>query len=181
MAVVRTSLRIVASERPASLPELAARMNDLLHRSTRANSYATFFYAQLDEESRELRYVNAGHNPPYLVRINRPANGPSEGSVEIQELKTGGTVIGLFPGMAYEEGSVRLQTGDVLVAFTDGVTEALNAADEEFGEERLKAVLGNLLHLPAPEISARLTQELRGWIDDAPQHDDLTFVVMKVE
>jgi predicted permease len=182
MAVVRTSLRIVASEGPASLPELAARMNDLLHRSTRSNSYATFFYAQLDERSRVLRYVNAGHNPPYLVRLPHPsvADSTTSPAPEIRELSVGGTVIGLFPEMAYQEGSVRLQAGDVLVAFTDGVTEALNAAEEEFGEERLKAVLRGLLHLPAAEISARLTQELRTWIKDAPQHDDLTFVVMKV-
>ena len=104
-------------------------MNGFLHRSTGSNSYATFFYAQLDERSRQLRYVNAGHNPPYLLR---PAAGQSAGSSdelpEIRELTIGGTVLGLFPQMTYEEATVQLQSGDVLVAFTDGVTEALNAA-----------------------------------------------------
>jgi sigma-B regulation protein RsbU (phosphoserine phosphatase) len=86
----------------------------------------------------------------------------------------------MLPGLTYEEATVDLGTGDVLVAFTDGVTEALNAADQEFGEERLKALLRTVVHLPAPEISARLTQALRTWIEDTAQYDDLTFVVMKV-
>ena len=179
MAVVQASLRIVAAEKGLSLPALAARMNGLLHRSTNANSYATFFYAQLDERSRQLRYVNAGHNPPYLVRPldgqPRPDTGP-----EIRELSIGGTVIGLFPQMSYEEATVDLRSGDVLVAFTDGVTEALNASEEEFGEERLKDLLRGIVHLPAPEISTRIAEGLRRWIKDTAQYDDLTFVVMKV-
>ena len=94
-------------------------MNHFLYRSTGTNSYATFFYGQLDEESRVLRYVNAGHNPPYLLR-----------GAEIEELTIGGTVIGMFPRMAYEQGEVQLQSGDVLIIFTDGVPEALNPAGE---------------------------------------------------
>jgi putative ABC transport system permease protein len=180
MAVVQASLRIVAAESGASLPELAARLNAFLHRSTGSNSYATFFYAQLDERHRQLRYVNAGHNPPYLIRSVNVAKGSAEGTTEIQELKTGGTVIGLFPDMAYEQGTVDLQPGDVLIAFTDGVTEALNASEQEFGEERLKDAVRGLLHLPAAEISVRLSEELRRWIKDAAQYDDLTFVVLKV-
>ena len=73
-----------------------------------------------------------------------------------------------------------LRSGDVLVAFTDGVTEALNAREEEFGEERLKALLREVLHLQAPEISARIADALRGWIMDTAQYDDLTFIVLKV-
>ncbi len=116
MSVVQASLRIIAAEGNVSLPELAARMNRFLYRSTGSNSYATFFYAQLDEQTRELRYVNAGHNPPYLLRSD----------AEIEELPAGGTVIGMFPQENYEEARTNLRPGDVLVAFTDGVTEALN-------------------------------------------------------
>jgi putative ABC transport system permease protein len=183
MAVVQASLRIVAAEGGTSLPELAAKMNGYLHRSTGSNSYATFFYAQLDERSRQLRYVNAGHNPPYLLRPAREAGQPSgsgDGGPEIRELSIGGTVLGLFPQMSYEEATVDLRSGDVLVAFTDGVTEALNASEEEFGEERLKDLLRGVIHLPAPEISSRISEGLRGWIKDTTQYDDLTFVVMKV-
>jgi sigma-B regulation protein RsbU (phosphoserine phosphatase) len=169
MAVVQASLRIVASDGRTSIPELAEKINGFLHRSTASNSYATFFYAQLDERSRRLTYVNAGHNPPYLVR---PA--------DIQELNIGGTVLGLFPQMTYEQATVDMQPGDVLVAFTDGVTEAMNASEEEFGEARLKQLLQSVMHLPAAEISERISAELRGWIKDTAQYDDLTFVVLKV-
>ena len=179
MAVVQASLRIVVAEgtteKETSLPALAAKINEYLHRSTLSRSYATFFYAQLDETTRQLRYVNAGHNPPYLVR----RTGDNAG-IEIRELNVGGMVLGLFPQIDYEEAAVELQRGDVLIAFTDGVTEALNAAEEEFGESRLKDVVRGTLHLPAAEISAQLSEALRLWIRDTAQYDDLTFVVIKV-
>ena len=182
MAVVQASLRIVAAEEGTSLPDLAAKMNGFLHRSTGANSYATFFYAQLDERSRQLKYVNAGHNPPFLLRpmASAGADLDAKPQPEIRELSIGGTVLGLFPQMSYEEATVDLQSGDVLVAFTDGVTEALNIAEEEFGEERLKDLLRSVVHLPAADISARISEGLKGWIKDTAQYDDLTFVVMKV-
>jgi predicted permease len=170
MSVVQASLRVLAAQDAISLPELAARMNHFLYRSTRSNSYATFFYAQIDERNRELRYVNAGHNPPYLVRSMS----------EIEELSTGGTIIGMFPRANYEEAAIDLRPGDVLLAFTDGVTEALNPNEEEFGEERLKDLLRRVVHLPVNDICARIADEMKNWIHDAAQYDDLTFIVMKV-
>ena len=174
MAVVQASLRIIASEDNVSLPQLAARMNKFLHGSTGFNSYATFFYARLDEDKRQLHYVNAGHNPPYLVRASSEPNAP------IEELSAGGMVIGMFPFASYEESMVDLRQGDVLIAFTDGVTEALNTAEEEFGEERLKELMRRVAHLPIQEMTAEVAQKLRDWIGEAQQHDDLTFIVMKV-
>ncbi|MCX6630220.1 MAG: ADOP family duplicated permease [Candidatus Solibacter sp.] len=173
MSVVQASLRVISSERDISLPQLAARMNYFLYRSTGPNSYATFFYAQLDQHTRELRYVNAGHNAPYLLRAG------GDGTVE--ELTTGGTIIGMFPQTRYEEGTLALHTGDVLIVFTDGVTEALNPTDEEFGEERLKDLLRLAGGLPVEEMSARIAAELKNWIQDAAQYDDLTFLLMKVK
>ncbi len=123
----------------------------------------------LDERCRQLRYVNAGHNPPYLVRAS-----------EIQELSIGGSVIGLFADMQYEEGTVDMQPGDLLAMFTDGVTEALNVAGDEFGEERLQTLIRTLAPLPVEEISSRLLDELRTWTKGAVQHDDCTFVLMKM-
>ncbi len=180
MAVVHASLRIIAAEGNISLPQLAARMNSFLHRSTGANSYATFFYAQLDNQNRQLRYVNAGHNPPYLVRALNVSSSPGATGATVEELTTGGMIIGMFPVASYEDATVSLNSGDLLLAFTDGVTEALNAVEEEFGEERLKHLVRDLAHLPVEDITARISQELRRWIGEAPQHDDLTFVVMKV-
>ncbi|HKW00299.1 MAG TPA: ADOP family duplicated permease [Vicinamibacterales bacterium] len=169
MSSVRMALRVLASEPGVSLPDLVARMNHVLHEATPSNSYATFFYARLDDSTNELRYINAGHLPPILVR-----------SGQLQELTTGGSVIGLLDGMSYEEGGVALQSGDVLVAFTDGVPEAQNAAEEEFGDARLKELLAQVAHLDAPEIAARLLAALKEWIQDASQYDDLTFIVLKV-
>jgi phosphoserine phosphatase RsbU/P len=82
--------------------------------------------------------------------------------------------------VSYEEASVVLQPGDVLVAYTDGVPEARNTEGEDFGEDRLKSLLRAAMHLPADEISARISHALKHWIQDAEQHDDLTFIVMKV-
>jgi phosphoserine phosphatase RsbU/P len=180
MSVVQASLRILSADGEISLPQLAEKMNSFLHRSTRSNSYATFFYAEIDENSRRLRYVNAGHNPPYLLRSNNGRSTGSSDSSEIQELTTGGAVIGLFPQMSYQEATVDLRPADLLIIFTDGVTEALNPKEEEFGEERLKGLLRQLVHLPVQEISSRISEELKNWIKDAAQHDDLTFIVLKV-
>jgi sigma-B regulation protein RsbU (phosphoserine phosphatase) len=109
-----------------------------------------------------------------LVRASSEPNAP------IEELSAGGMVIGMFPFASYEESMVDLWPGDVLIAFTDGVTEALNTAEEEFGEERLKALIRRVAHSPIQEMTAAVSKELREWIGEAPQHDDLTFVVMKV-
>ena len=189
MSVVQASLRIIASEGDVSPPRLVARMNQFVHRSTPSSKYATFFYAQLDHERRRLRYVNAGHNAPYLLRAGRASTGdrsspdagsPLAASAEIEQLSVGGTVVGMFPDMDYEEATVELCAGDVLLAFTDGVPEAHNPEDEEFGEERLQQLLRQTAHLPAEEISARISAEMKDWIRDAEQYDDLTFIVMKV-
>jgi sigma-B regulation protein RsbU (phosphoserine phosphatase) len=179
MSVVQASLRIISSEGGITPPRLVARMNEFVYRSTPASKYATFFYAQLDEQRRQLRYVNAGHNAPYLLRAGRPSTADSA-SAEIEQLSVGGTVVGMFPEMGYEEATVELYPGDVLLAFTDGVPEAHNPESEEFGEERLQVLLRQTAHLPADEISARISAEMKNWIRDAEQYDDLTFIVMKV-
>ena len=177
MSVVQASLRIIASDGDISLPRLAARMNDFLYRTTPGNKYATFFYAQVDGDRRQLRYVNAGHNPPYLVRARANA---SIAPLPMEELTIGGAVVGMLPGMSYEEATVDLCSGDVLLAYTDGVTEAHNPDSDEFGEERLKALLSDVAHLSADDIRERISAELKDWIKGAEQYDDLTFVVMKV-
>jgi predicted permease len=173
MSVVQASLRVISAGREVPLSQLAAQMNRFLYRSTATNNYATFFYAQLEERGRRLRYLNAGHNPPYLVRR-------TEAGMEIMELIAGGTVLGLFPEAKYEEADIDLCPGDLFVAFTDGVTEALNTEGEEFGEERLKELLRGAVGAAAAEISSKLADRMREWIGGAEQHDDLTFVVVAV-
>ena len=173
MSVVQATLRVLSAEPAISLSDLVAKMNHFLYRSTGSSSYATFFYAQVDQRELKLRYVNAGHNPPYVLRVDGA-------SMAVEELSVGGTVIGMFPQAQYEEGVVDLRSGDVLMVFTDGVPEALNPNDEEFGEERLKCVLRQVVSLPVEEMLRRISQELKDWIQDAPQYDDLTFILMKV-
>ncbi|HEX5108166.1 MAG TPA: ADOP family duplicated permease [Vicinamibacterales bacterium] len=173
MSALQASLRVLAAEHDLSPSQLAARMSGFLHESTAGNSYATFFYAQLDVRRRRLQYVNAGHNPPYLVR--RIGTG-----VEIAELTEGGTVLGLFPHVEYQDGHVDLCPGDLLVAFTDGVTEARNEAGEEFGDERLQDLLREVAGSPAETVSSILSDRVRQWIGAAEQHDDVTFVIAAV-
>jgi sigma-B regulation protein RsbU (phosphoserine phosphatase) len=180
MSVVQASLRIIASDGDISLPRLAEKMNEFLYRTTPGNKYATFFYAQVDGDRRQLRYVNAGHNPPYLVRARANAGDAPGQDGQMEELTIGGAVVGMLPGMSYEEATVDLCSGDVLLAYTDGVTEAHSPDNVEFGEDRLKALLRDVAHLSADDIRARIAAELTAWIKDAEQYDDLTFVVMKV-
>ena len=159
MSVVQASLRIISSEGGVPPPRLVARMNEFIYRSTPGNKYATFFYAELDEQCRRLRYVNAGHNAPLLLRAGgRSSAGPA--SFEIEQLTVGGTVVGMFSEASYEEATVELCPGDVLLVFTDGVPEAHNPGNEEFGEERLQLLLRQTAHLPADEISARISAEI---------------------
>lgn len=175
MAAVQASLRIIAEEGRLTPPDLVAKLNSFLYRSTRSESYATFFYAQFDAKSQQLRYVNAGHNPPYFVRWS----GSTPAAIE--ELKAGGTIVGMFPDSEYQEQRIDLRAGDVMFAFTDGVTDAMNPNQEAFGQERLKALVGQIADLSVAQIISRVSQELRTWMRGAPQFDDLTFIVAKIK
>jgi sigma-B regulation protein RsbU (phosphoserine phosphatase) len=197
MSVVQASLRSQAGS--VTPPELVAAMNRLLYRSAARNRFATFFYAEFDEASGRLVYVNAGHNPPLLFRgmpgvgagsgaLRRAAAGGDGGATTLAappksllRLSTGGLVIGALAGVAYEQAEVVLEPGDVLVAYTDGVTEAWNAADEEFGEDRLAEVVSASAHLPAAAVADEVVRAVRSFVGPIPPHDDITLVVAKVK
>lgn len=200
MSTVQASLRSQAPSVNGKLTELVSSMNRLLHVSTDAASYATFFFAQFDEETRMLTYVNAGHNPPILVRAaaslkaqgvgqssaarveSRTVDAKNKGSSElVTELTTGGPIIGAFHASVYEQECIQMHSGDLLVAYTDGVTESFNADGEEFGEQRLRSLLASSSHFSAKELTEKIVETVREWSSDTPQHDDLTLVVMKVK
>lgn len=233
MSTVQASLRSQAMALnpglgvEGSLADLVGTMNRLLWRSTGAASYVTFFYAQFDERARRLTYVNAGHNPPLLVRAVGAGTGPhagrengknivrangikeydegpeggvaltsdsdedvwpdSESSMKsadrarVLRLSVGGPVLGVLEDGFYRQETIEMREGDVLVAFTDGLTEALNAAGEEFGEAGLQAMVVASTHLSAEEVRAEIIERVREWSRGMPQHDDLTFVVMKIK
>jgi predicted permease len=173
MSVVQASLRSVADDPAIPVAQVTSKINRLLCASTGPNSYATFFHARLNEMTRTLTYVNGGHNPPFLLRNHQQG--------VIEELTIGGMIVGMFPFSQYEEGTVQLESGDVLLLFTDGVSEAHNPDQEEFGETRLKDVLRRYGDLSVGDASAAILGELQQWMADAPQHDDLTFVLMKIQ
>lgn len=186
MSNVQASLRTMTqhdSGKPAdSLIHLVSTMNKLLCRSTDGATYVTFFCGQFDERTRRLAYVNAGHNPPILLRalaesasvdsicetvaefasasLNAiAAAGYASGPLR---LCAGGPVLGMFEHCQHEQEIVQLRCGDLLAAYTDGVTEALNTAGEEFGETRLLETLTSVARMSADEIRAELVQSHRG-------------------
>jgi phosphoserine phosphatase RsbU/P len=136
-------------------------------------NYVTLFYAEFDERSSILQYTNAGHNPPLILRAS------SSGRPALERLDRGGTVIGLFRDAEYEDADIKLESGDLVAAFTDGVIEARNPQGEEFSEERLILLLRNCAHLAASEIERLVLQTVKDWAAGAEQEDDLTIVVFK--
>jgi phosphoserine phosphatase RsbU/P len=173
MATLRAYLRGQITQRQADLTVVMANLNKLVFESSAANRYATFFYAELDASSRTLRYVNAGHNPPMLFR-------QSSGGREILRLDTGGPVIGLMEECVYREGQIPLEAGDVLVAYTDGVSEAMNGSDVEWGEERLMNAVWPNRTAPSAGLIDRIMAAADAFVADAPQYDDMTLVVVRV-
>ena len=168
MANVQAAVRALAeSGIPPS--QLVGRVNTLVHGYTEDSVFVTFFYAVLNTRTQKVTYVNAGHNPPCVLR----AGGTRE------YLDKGGLVIGVMPGIEYEEGTVSLGTGDDLVLYTDGVTEAMNGDEEMFGEERLEELLVAHRHKSARDIEEHVYTEIRDFAAGAAQADDLTMVVVK--
>jgi sigma-B regulation protein RsbU (phosphoserine phosphatase) len=171
MASLEASLRALASvvDDPAELME---RVNSLVYRASAANRFATLFYAQYDPATRRMSYVNAGHNPPIVLR-NRA------GSCQVLRLETGGPVIGLLPHR-YERGVFSHEAGDLVVLFTDGVSESMNVRYEEWGEERLIELAKTCLGLPAPDGMRRILAAAQAFAAGASQHDDMTLVVLRL-
>ncbi|NUN69101.1 MAG: SpoIIE family protein phosphatase [Bacteroidetes bacterium] len=155
-----------------SLSIATARINDLIHRNTGADKFITFFWGILDPVTRTFRYVNAGHNPPFLMR----ADG------RMERLTEGGLILGIMKTiMPYQEGSVTLGPGDSIVMFTDGVSEAMDAQGVDYTEERLEAHIASRNGADAQELLDGITQEVRRHSAGAPQSDDITMVVLKAE
>jgi sigma-B regulation protein RsbU (phosphoserine phosphatase) len=156
-----------------NLPELICRVNRMVYEASSANRYPTFFYAQYDPESREIAYVNAGHNAPVVLRA-------SSAGCDVFRWEAGGAVIGLLPQAHYEEGHFELQPGDLIVLYTDGVSESMNGQDEEWGEERLIACAKTCGGLIAREALDCLMSAAFAFAAGAPQHDDMTLIVLRV-
>ncbi|MGP8268812.1 MAG: PP2C family protein-serine/threonine phosphatase [Terracidiphilus sp.] len=169
MATYQASLKTLAGT-SESLTELLGRMNNYAcGNSQNGRRFTTTFVAEYDPSSRALSYVNAGHNPPILRRHTG----------DIERLDAGGIPLGIAANTPYESGKVTLASGDWLVIFTDGVTEAENSRAEEYDEARLMLVLFANQALSPPAMLTAIMQDLDRFVADAPQHDDITLLLLK--
>jgi hypothetical protein len=169
-SMLQASLRTQAPT-VASTAAIMLAINRLTHQLTASHQFATFFLGRIDERTLELTYTNAGHNPPMLVR----ANGT------IEELETGGTVVGILDLATFEEGRVTLAPGDRLLVFSDGLTEGESPARELYGEERLRTFLRGLPQdLGAAAMIERVTADLDRHLAGHEAGDDVTLLVLRV-
>jgi serine phosphatase RsbU (regulator of sigma subunit) len=151
------------------LAEMATRLNRGLTAKCPGNRFVTVFIALLDTATGEIEYANAGHNPPLLVRA----------SGDVEALDAGGPVMGLIGMAPYSSAKVTMGPGDLLLAISDGVTEAVNAEYEEFSDERLARFALDHLSLPAAETVARLCADVEQFAGGMPQSDDITVLALK--
>lgn len=188
MSNLQAALRSHAAVRGEDVSHIMSEVNRQLCASVQSGKFATFFYGVYDGLSRRLTYVNAGHNPPMLFRepgaliSPRTSTSPAplwSGGPPIR-LEVGGTVLGVMCDARYEQASVALETGDLLVIFTDGVSEAVDPAQDEFSEGRLERVVASHAHLPVEELRDRILTEVEVFASGAPQHDDITLIIARV-
>src|SRR5664279_5198660 len=169
MATIQASLKTLAA-RPSSLPELVGGMNQYAcSNSQDGRRFTTAFLAEYEPATRTLTYVNAGHNAPVLRRQ----------SGALERLDKGGIPLGILEAAPYESGSVVLQSGDWLVVFTDGVVEAENNLTEEYGEPRLLFVVHSGATLTPNQLLQSIMTDLDRFVAGAPQHDDVTCMLVK--
>lgn len=169
MAGLQAALRGQALSGSRDLARLMTNINKLIFESSPANRYATFFYGEYRDGV--LAYVNAGHNAPMLLRRDG----------RIERLEAGGPVIGLMEGAPFVEASVKVASGDLLLGYTDGVSECMNPRDEEWGEDKLAELLRANRNLPSAALVDRIMKDADLFANGAKQHDDMTLILMKVD
>lgn len=174
MASLQALTRSHAPTHVEALPEMTRELNRHLLESTDGARFATLFFGVYDDRARRLRYVNAGHLAPLVVRR------ADDGQVLVCRLEIGGMVLGLFPEQQYEEGCAALSPGDRLVVFSDGVTEAADPSGEMFGEERLVAALRTHAGDDIERLPALVLEAVGRFVGASPQQDDITIIAAEV-
>ena len=168
-SMLQASLRTQAGS-VMPLPDILRNINSLLYRSTESHQFATFFLGRVQCEPPRLAFSNAGHNWPVLVR----KNGPPE------FLERGGPLLGIMEGARFEEGEVSLRPGDRVVLYTDGISEAADAAGEQYGDERLVELLRGLPRsLSATEVAQQILDALHAFLGPVEPQDDMTLLVLR--
>jgi serine phosphatase RsbU (regulator of sigma subunit) len=169
MATIQSSLKTLAAG-PASLADLVSRMNQYAcSNSQNGRRFTTAFIGEYDPVTHTLAYVNAGHNPPVLRRK----------SGAIEKLDQGGIPLGILDSASYSAGSAIFESGDWLIIFTDGVVEAENARSEEYGEQRLLFIVHTGAELTPSQLLESIMADLDRFVAGAPQHDDVTCMLVK--
>lgn len=166
-AKLQATLRALAPM-ASSLETLGASLNGVLERSGLDNRYATLFYAEIGPGSSAVRYLNAGHNPALLVRGDA-----------IEPLKASSLPLGMLPGIAYTEGEATLASGDFLVLYSDGITEATNASGEEYGLPRLIAAVRAASALPAEAVARKIIESAGRFVEGEKPNDDQSILVLR--
>jgi sigma-B regulation protein RsbU (phosphoserine phosphatase) len=167
-AALRSRLRPDPASPQPSTAAIVAELNQQLHASTAPEKYATFFLSVYDEDSATLSYTNAGHLSPILARDGAAL-----------KLDSNGMVVGAFPFAKYDESRIQLRSGDLLLFYTDGITEPENAYGEQFGEERLIELLLAHADLDCDSLAARIVEEVNKWTDSSELQDDMTLLVAR--
>lgn len=170
MALSRIVIRVSATMFP-KVSDAISFANPVISQDSRTGMFVTVFYGVLDNETHTLSYVNAGHNPPLLFRA---------GSGEPEELPATGIAMGAMEDAAYGQGEAHFASGDLLVMYTDGVTEAVNDKNEMFEIPRLTQVIIDNRHLPAKGIVQAIISAVNAFSQKQPQYDDITLLVVKV-
>src|SRR4029077_10618507 len=171
MASLQAALRSQAlfnGHGPGSTAEIVARLNQHLYRSTAPDRFATFFYGVYDAQTRRLEYTNAGHPPPLCIS-----------GQQVQHLSAGGTVLGLFDNERYESQVIEIAPGSLLIVYSDGLTEAENADEQEFEEQRVLDLALRLGQASAGTVLKNLLEAVDRWTGPAEQTDDVTLIVAR--
>ena len=153
----------------SSAGECLTRANKLLYRSTDMQKFATLFYGIIDTSNDDFHFSNAGHDPPFLINSNN----------NVTRLTKGGTVLGFMEEYQYEEDSISLNSGDTIIIYSDGITEALDGKNKEFGEDRLLKLIKESIKSSAETLIDKVFDAVKIFVKDVPQSDDITIVVIK--
>jgi phosphoserine phosphatase RsbU/P len=170
MALSRTLVRASTSKNP-SPSRAIMEANHLIVQDTRITSmFVTLFYAIIDPQARTLTYVNAGHNPPMLLQI---------GTGEVTLLRADGIALGVVDDIVLDSVGIELKSGDITVLYTDGLTEAINPKEEEFGTERLNETIKACQHMPIQDMVRFIIDTITAFAGEQPQADDMTIIILR--
>ena len=168
MASLRAAL-LAEVQQDYDIREMAGRLNDFVFKSSPMNSFITFFFCDINRQTGEFKYINAGHNPPLVIKD----------SGRFSNLESSGFALGMFPDANFETGRIQIESGDVAVLFTDGIPEGRNMAQEEYSDERLRNLVIDHRDLLAIQLSTKIFEDVETFMAGAEQADDITLVIIK--